>query len=388
MTEMIQHNNQTVPAPEPNFEDKQDAKHFSIVGSGVIGLLTAHELADQGHSVTVYSHEGQPTPNTDSTSAIAIGQFLPWLPEEHAKTVLGNLGRDIGEVVDESRTFFAELAKNPAETGVISIRNVELINDSLPWPEGLPAAMRVEEKPLQQAIGLTDPKGETVEYDKELDFDTFSINTRKTLTWLAATAAAKGVRFEQQHISPEQLHELDGVIINASGMGAKELTRSEDIHHYKGHTILLRPQPGQKVPTEAISVDDLIIMPREDGTVIAGALYRNNPNRPVPERDEAEELLNRLTELAERTGHMVDGLDKSLFEESNILLHSAGYRVVVEPSGIRVAPDEKTEHLLHAYGFSGIGWSVGPVFAKKIAAQAVEIHHKLKGNHEQQDISN
>ena len=118
-------------------------------------------------------------------------------------------------------------------------------------------------------------------------------------------------------------------------------------------------------------------MPREDGTVIVGALYIEDPKRPVPEEAEAEELFRRITELTEKVAPLVPNLDPALIKNSQILLHSARYSVDVredKEGGLRIAPDESTSNLLHAYGFGGLGWSVGPKMAKTIVDLAENMH--------------
>jgi len=132
------------------------------------------------------------------------------------------------------------------------------------------------------------------------------------------------------------------------------------------------------VPRQALSVEDIVMMPREDGTAVCGALYIEEPQRPIPEADEAQELFLRLRETFQKMAVMVDGLEPDLLDHVDVVVHSAGYRVEVEGTGIRVAPDEKNERLLHAYGFGGLGWSVGPHFAQKIAAMAHKMHQQRK----------
>jgi len=366
-----------VMSEQPN-TPLQEPHRYTVLGSGVIGLLTANVLAEQGHNVTVISKEGQPNIETSNTSANAIGQFLPWVPEEHAESLLG--GVDLAEVTEFSRQFYADLARDPHTTGVMEVNNVELIQSSKPWPSGLPEAMDVKEHLLDKAVPFVDPNGEEIDFDEAVDFETFSINARKTVAHLAAQAEKLGVKFVAAHLKKEDLNELDGIIINATGFGAREIDTTQQVNHFKGHTFLLRPRPGQVVPTEALSVDDLILMPREDGTIICGALYIEDPLRPVPEATEAEELFDRLSKLcaAASEAGLVDGLEADLIEKSDIIVHNAGYRVEVEGSGIRVVPDEENQRLLHAYGFGGIGWSVGPHFAKRIAEQANALHAKIK----------
>ncbi len=349
---------------------------FTVIGSGVIGLLTAKALAQQGHDVTVVSKEGKPSDATSTASTNAVGQFLPWVPEAHAKTLLEDIS--LQEVAGFSREFYARLAEAPHETGVMPIRNIELVRSDSPWPEGLPAVMRTEETVLSKGVDFVEPDGSIAVFDTVLAFDTYSINAAKTLSYLADHAEQLGVRFEQRTLTQKELDELEGVIINAAGTGAHEFDPSQVVNNFKGHTIVIRPKEGHELPKQALSVEDLIMMPREDGTVICGALYREDPDNSTPKQDEAEELLQRIGHIIRESAHLVDGLDAELLEHSEVLLHSAGYRVEVEGSGIRVVPDESNERLLHAYGFGGIGWSVGPHFAQQISKQATQMHKNLK----------
>jgi len=357
-----------------------DVQKYTVLGSGIVGLLTANVLAEQGHDVTVISKEGRPDNQASNTSANAIGQFLPWVPEEHAETLLGDV--DLAEVTDYSRQFYAELARNPELTGVMPIRNVELVQSVAPWPKGLPEAMAVIEEPLAEPVAFTDPKGEKVPFDTVLRFDTFSINARKAIGYLAEKAEKAGAKFVKAKFSKETMTELEGVVINATGIGAHEIDTVSQVNHFKGHTFVIKPRTGQQTPAEALSVEDLIIMPREDGTIICGALYIEDPARPVPEAEEAEALFSRLGALLTDVSDagLVDGLSPDLIQGADIISHNVGYRVEADGVGIRVAPDDENERLLHAYGFGGIGWSVGPHFAHKIAAEAAKLHVKLKEN--------
>lgn len=354
----------------------EDRAVFTVIGAGVIGLLTAQALAERGHDVTVVSKEGSPSRETGSTSSIAIGQFLPWVPEDHQEVLLGDLSLE--EVTDYSRNFYSELANNPHVTGVMELSNVELVSSSSPWPSDLPRVMRATDEQLDEPIELIGPAGEAIAYDTALTFNTFSINTRKTIGYLAERAKELGVKFEKREVTREELERLEGVIVNATGMGAAPLDPASLVKEFKGHTFVVRPKEGYFVPREALSVEDIIMMPREDGTAVCGALYLENPARPVPEAVEADELFARLRETFQKTADMVDGLEPDLLDNVDVVVHSAGYRVEVEGSGIRVAPDEDNERLLHAYGFGGLGWSVGPHFAQKIATIAHTLHQQTK----------
>ena len=226
---------------------------------------------------------------------------------------------------------------------------------------------------------VEEPNGDETAFDEVYTFDTFSINARKTLAHLAKQAQAKGVNFVKQTIKPEDLEQLEGVIVNAGGIGAKTFDPTNAVKEFKGHSFVIRPEEGHMLK-QAISVDDLIMIPREDGTIVCGALYIADPENPIPEEKEAEELFKRLSTLARNTTDLVSGMTPDLLEKCEVLMHSAGYRVEAKGGGIRVAPDEANERLLHAYGFAGIGWSVGPHFASVIADAANELHNKTKEN--------
>jgi len=88
---------------------KPERQDFTVIGSGIIGLLSAHELARQGHKVKVISTEGQPDGTRGSTSVVAGAQFLPWLPDAHRESLTGDF--DYREATETPRAFYAELAK-------------------------------------------------------------------------------------------------------------------------------------------------------------------------------------------------------------------------------------------------------------------------------------
>jgi len=306
-----------------------DQERFTVIGSGIIGVLTAHALAEQGHDVEVISSQGKPASlDIDSTSSMAVGQFLPWVPAEHQDTLLGGLS--IGEVTDFSRVFYSELASRPHETGVMALTNLELINSNSPWPDGLVEAMNARQEALSSPVSLTGSNGDPMDFDVGLTFDTFSINTRKTVAYLADQAERLGVRFKKARINLQDLDGLRGVIVNATGMGAASLDPTTKINEFKGHTFVVRPKDGHQIPKEAISVEDMVMMPREDGTVVCGALYIENPARPIPEEREADELFERLGETFRKTAPLVEGLEPDFLDNVEILFHSAGYRVEVE----------------------------------------------------------
>lgn len=364
----------TMRAARQLISESESNQNFTIIGAGVIGLLTAHVLRDRGCHVTIIAREGRPDAYTYSTSSVAVAQFLPWLPESHEATMLDSLG-DLTTLVDSGRNFYSTLAIHPDITGVMPIRNVELVG-AKGWLTGLPEAMRAERTTLDPIV-FPGPAGWIYEVDTCYTFDTFSIDTVRALHHLANDAARKGVAFRKRTVTMPELRELPGVVIVAAGDGAQQLTGDAEIEHFKGHTITIRPEPGY-LPREALSAHDLIVMPRHDGTVRLGAPYCPSASS-VPESEEAAELTDRIRQLIAKTSHLVDGLRPDLLDHAEVLYHSAAHRVSFTTGNVRVRPDLRSPHILHANGFLGIGWSIGPAYAETIADHAMALTKAVTG---------
>jgi glycine/D-amino acid oxidase-like deaminating enzyme len=329
----------------------------TVIGAGVIGLLTAHELADRGYRVAVVSKEGKPDERSMSASAAAVAQFLPWMPGKNCGEMHDVLS-DLSSVVQTGKQFYTHLAQDPHKTGVMVVPNVELAGPK-DWPSELAEAMSAEVTELEHTIELPGQHDETYLAEVEYRFDTFSFNTGKTLEYLADTAAAKGVRFHKRTMrSLREAAELDGVVIDASGDGARELTGNNDIEYIKGHCITLRPEDGY-LPNEILSAFDLIMLPREDGTIRVGA-----------PRGEASDLLDRLAMFFHKAADRVHGLRPDLLDHCEILGPVSGYRVRHRSGGIWIDRNPVFPNILHANGFYCLGWSVGPAYAKHIADAA------------------
>ncbi|RMI33255.1 NAD(P)/FAD-dependent oxidoreductase [Nocardia stercoris] len=347
---------------------------FTVVGAGVIGLLTAHELADRGYPVTVLATEGRPGAYTGSTSSIAAAQFLPWVPPAHLESMRDGL-QNLESIVSCGREFYGDLARRPGETGVMAVGNVELVGrDS--WPAGLAASMRVTETRLDAPIELPSGGGPPVTVTERYCFDTFSIDAVKALAYLAHDAARKGVEFRRRTVTADDLRELPGVVVAATGDGAQRLTGDPDLEHFKGHVVTLRPHRGY-LPDQILGADDLVVVPHENGTVRIGAPYYAPAGRSVPQRREAQDLLRRLPILLERVAHLAAGLRPDLLRHCDILYHSAGNRVGFRSGDIRIEVDSERPNVLHANGFIGVGWSVGPSYARIVADQALALHKEF-----------
>ncbi len=66
----------------------------AIIGSGIVGITTAFELAQQGHQVSVFDHNQTPAEEASfaNVGVISPGYVAPWASPQMPKRVLGDLG--------------------------------------------------------------------------------------------------------------------------------------------------------------------------------------------------------------------------------------------------------------------------------------------------------
>ena len=70
---------------------------IAVIGAGVVGVTTAHELAADGHAVTVFDRHGSVAAEASYANAglVAPGYVSPWAAPGMARKVLGHLGRAV-----------------------------------------------------------------------------------------------------------------------------------------------------------------------------------------------------------------------------------------------------------------------------------------------------
>lgn len=240
------------------------ARSVAVLGAGVIGLTTAHELLRSGFGVRVYARETL----GKTTSWLAGAQWAPSLVARGGPT--GDAGFFLRLLAD-SHARFAALADR-GDWGVLRRPNyisggggggLRLIPPEL---GGTPVSL-----PRLPIAGLRQP-GEVVH--------TMLIEPPVFLPRLMAEVRAMGGEIVQRAF--ESMDEVRGlrerVVVNCMGLGARAIVDDPRLMGMRGQVVLLRPQTLPYL----LSHGDGYMFPRQDVVVLGGTVERG-VEEPIPD---------------------------------------------------------------------------------------------------------
>ena len=302
-----------------------------VIGSGVIGLSSALCLQLSGYDVHIVTRE---LPN--QTTSVAAGAVWSGSDLE---------GRSRGWAADTLDRFLA-LAKE-ADSGVTLQRMREVYAEDVPDPwyrELLPFFQRLSKHEMRGGLigGYL--------------MDVPMVAPPIYLQRLHDQFLAAGGRLELRTV--ESLEELAGeapLLVNSTGVGARELAKDDSVYPLRGQTILT-DAPGIRVGyMDNSSVDH--IFPRADGVLIGGVKIKDDWNRQLDPAISAD-IFKRVAKVEKRL---------------------AGAKVLREFVGLRPGRDEprlENEQLanggnvIHNYGHAAVGYTLSWGCALEVASLA------------------
>lgn len=302
----------------------------TVIGAGVIGLLTAHELAHRSHHVTIVARDvGNVT-----TSAHAGASFKPSsVPRTELYLPLLRSSR---EVLDGWMTsgFASELGISAARHVEASVRPLE--------PRDYLDVMRDV-----RVLGAGDsiPGG----YPFAISYRTYFFDVPVTMAALTAHMAdAHGLDVHEAAVASLDDEAITGTgpdaVVNASGLGARELASDPGLVAVKGQTVLVATRGH--VPDFSISADGIYLYPRRRGILLGGTAEIGTDDTTVDAG--TTQLL-----MAANARVLPELLD------AEILDTRAGLRPY-RRAGVRLEVDQRRSvPLIHAYGHGGSGWTLG-----------------------------
>jgi D-amino-acid oxidase len=291
-----------------------------VVGCGVIGLTAALRMRESGLDVRIVA--AAPPPET--TSSVAAALWLPYkaYPEDRVLS----WGKRTFEV-------FEDLARVP-ESGVRMREGVELWREPVPdpwWASALPAVRRCAEDEL--------PPG----YRDGHSFTAPVVEMPIYLGYLMDRFIDAGGYVERRGVS--SLEELvDGrVIVNCTGLGARELVGDASMVPIRGQIVRVR-NPG----LERFMLDEenpegvTYVIPRSEDCILGGTAEEGEWETE-PEPETASAILRRCATLEPR------------LSGAEVLEHRVGLRPGRPEIRLELDDAAPGPARVHNYGHGGSG---------------------------------
>ena len=281
-----------------------------VVGAGVVGLSCAVRLLEAGHRVRVVAAD----PPQETTSSVAAALWYPYraLPQDLVTAWSA-----------ATYVALADLAREPG-TGVTMRVGTELVRQPQPTPWWASAVPDLERSPGPPGYAggwrFTAPVAEMGVY----------------LRWLVRRVEALGGSLTLARL--DRLPEGEGLVVNATGLGADRLADDP----------AMTPVRGQVVLVEQVGLDEwwldpghpggpTYVVPRSRDVVLGGTDHEGERDR-TPSPAVAEDILERATRLV------------PALAGARVLRHAVGLRPV-RPA-VRV---ERVGDVIHCYGHGGAG---------------------------------
>ncbi len=251
-------------------------RHAAVVGCGTVGLTTARQLQRRGFNVTIYA-ESVP-PDTTSNKALAVFSPTSGLVAREQRTPEWDAQfRRAAEIAYEQLQLLVG-----AGYGVSWIDNYRMPSEPPAVPEEgalsplLPAALRTGEMVLQ-------PGQHPFPSRYAAHTPLLLIEPAIYLEALVRDVVLFGGRLviRQFATSGDLLSLPESLIVNCTGLGARELFKDDDLIPVKGQLTMLVPQPEVDfattggVPGSPTARGGFIHMaPRSDGIALGGTAER------------------------------------------------------------------------------------------------------------------
>lgn len=313
-----------------------------VVGGGVSGLTTAVVLAESGRRVRVWSREAA----ADTTSAVAGGLVWPYRIRPEAQAVDWSL---------RSFRVLSGLTARPDETGVRLVAGTMAETggwDPRAWTDGVPGlrAARTEEIPSGYGAG----------FHARVPL----VDMRTYLPYLERRLAAAGGELERRAVSSlEEAGEEAPLVVNCTGLGARDLVHDEDVHPVQGQVVVVE-NPGVEswfVAAAAGAEETTYVLPQPYGVILGGTARADAWDR-TPDPATAAAIVRRCAAYL------------PALADARVLEHRVGLRPV--RSGVRIEPERLRcgAWCVHNYGHGGAGvtvsWGCAEEAARRVEAVA------------------
>ena len=314
-----------------------DAQPVVVIGAGVSGLTTAVCLAEAGRRVVVWSSE---TPQR-TTSRVASALWGPSFQEPAAKTLAWT---------EQSLREFRALAGDP-NTGVRMASAMAV--GALPVGDAPPQAA------LLPDLRACDPAEVPAGWSSGARSTMAVVDMPRYLDYLRTRLETAGGAIETRTVrSLDEAAEQAPVVVNCSGLGARELAGDHDVHPVFGQHVVLSNPGLESVFIELTSEPESTLFVPHPGRVVCGGIRVPHrwDERPDPELSRRITRRCREVEPALRNAEVLDTVTGLRPARSSV-------RVEAERLG--------SARCIHNYGHDGNGVSLSWGCAREAAALTI-----------------
>jgi D-amino-acid oxidase len=233
----------------------------AVIGCGAVGLATARVLQDRGFDVTIYARDLPP----DTTSNVAGAMWYPSFVFDRSRRTPA-FDAQFASAAKLSQRYFQGLVGSDY---AVRWRELYTLSENAD-NKGLPDQGLPELYPAWRALPASENPFAAPRVVVE---DTIFIEPPTYLRALLRDFRLAGGRIaERAFAEPAGLLELpQPVVLNCTGLGARELFGDPELTPIKGQLTVLLPQPGVNYATEK---DGLYMFPRSDGILLGGTFER------------------------------------------------------------------------------------------------------------------
>lgn len=190
------------------------------------------------------------------------------------------------------------------------------------------------------------PPGATIGFT----YSGLTVDPSMFLPWIAQKLVDRGVKFVRGNVeSFQEMQNLSqaSIVVNASGLGARELASDGSSISIRGQTMLARKQDDDGVDRAVILQGSqyTYVIPRASGGVILGGV--SQPGNFAVDPDMA-----LRTDILERVNSMTKGEFGWVDTDRDVSRDIVGFRPA-RKGGVRV---EREGNIIHAYGAGSLGY--------------------------------
>lgn len=285
-------------------EQKKDqiSLNVTIIGCGVAGLSTAILFQSLGHKVTIISKNFPGRDFSIDPMYVSKEAGAHWFSDATSND-FQRFEKETYDIMNNKFSIFPQ-------SGIIKKEQHVYYEvpgrKHVPWFSKIVDGFRILEKS---------------ELPKEIEFGYcfmgLSINCMKYLNFLYDQFLIRGGQSKIIFLS--RLFDCFGygpvpdIIVNCSGLGARNLVGDLNVYAVRGQTILISVPQKHPILSKSLSLDHTFypnektyLIPRDDGTVLLGGTFEVYNSNPIPHRITALKIFERCKKYSKEFKDLSD----------------------------------------------------------------------------------